>query len=72
VKTVTTDGNDLLTQIACFASLKAMLDDTMWEIILEARKQDISLRRIAIVSKIPHTTLARMLEEKNASADTGS
>lgn len=60
------DGNDLLTQIAVLTSLQSMLEDTIWEHILEARREDISLRRIGRVAHISPTHLRRKLEEANA------
>jgi len=59
------DGNDLLTQIAVLTSLCTMLEDTIWEHILQARKEDISLRRIGRVAQISPTHLQRRLKEAN-------
>jgi hypothetical protein len=60
------DGNDLLTQIAVLTSLQSMLEDTIWEHILQARKEDISLRRIGRCAHISTTHLRRKLQEANA------
>ena len=57
------DGHDLLTHIAVLSSLRMMLDDTIWEVITQARKEDISLRRISRVSGVSPTHLRRRLEE---------
>jgi len=60
------EGSDLLTQIAVLTSLRTLLDDTIWEHILQARKEDISLRRIGRVAQISPTHLRRRLEAADA------
>jgi hypothetical protein len=59
----TDDGNDLLTHIAVLSGMRSLLGDTMWEIIAQARQDDIALRRIARVSGYSVTHIRRKLEE---------
>jgi hypothetical protein len=59
----TDDGNDLLTHIAVLSGMRSMLGDTMWDIIAQARQEDIALRRIARVSGYSITHIRRKLEE---------
>lgn len=60
------DGVDVLTRIAVLSAMRDGFEESMWEVIAEARTQNISLRRISKVSGISPTHLKRKIDEKAA------